>query len=300
VAKEFSPNTTSDVAGGLWGPFLASPPDKVLKWLAITRDINEQFMKTQEFPVSMCLVQNVSQRELEEEDTYYKSLCTNFRFMSGEELGANKFGTQYYAQVTPPIKYMPLLMSKLRALGANFITENVTSIPELIKSFSDISLLVNCTGVGAAQLAQDPAVQPRRGVIVCIPPDPRFLGRAWAEDSPENLAYVIGREDAIVLGGTANITSKKVTNLEEIEQIIEKTIKLVPALEEVNPRQNISTVKIGLRPARSSGIRLELDYGYSVPVIHNYGHGGSGWSLFWGCAQDVLALTNQTLNKAKL
>lgn len=30
--------------------------------------------------------------------------------------------------------------------------------------------------------------------------------------------------------------------------------------------------------------------GRSIKVIHNYGHGGSGVTLFWGCALDVLKM----------
>lgn len=43
-------------------------------------------------------------------------------------------------------------------------------------------------------------------------------------------------------------------------------------------------VSVCLRPFRSQGPRLEGERIGEKVVIHNYGHGGSGWSLAWGSA----------------
>ena len=32
-----------------------------------------------------------------------------------------------------------------------------------------------------------------------------------------------------------------------------------------------------------------------LKVVHNYGHGGSGVTLHWGCAGDVVALARKLL-----
>jgi D-amino-acid oxidase len=39
---------------------------------------------------------------------------------------------------------------------------------------------------------------------------------------------------------------------------------------------------VGLRPFRASGPRIESEQLGNKTLVHNYGHGGSGWSLSWG------------------
>lgn len=59
-------------------------------------------------------------------------------------------------------------------------------------------------------------------------------------------------------------------------------------------------LQVGLRPLRTSGVRLERDdltlATSGVPVVHNYGHGGSGITLHWGCAQEAVAMVSEELN----
>jgi D-amino-acid oxidase len=49
--------------------------------------------------------------------------------------------------------------------------------------------------------------------------------------------------------------------------------------------------RVGLRPFRRSGVRVErarLRDGRLL--IHDYGHGGSGFTISWGCAEAVAAI----------
>jgi len=58
----------------------------------------------------------------------------------------------------------------------------------------------------------------------------------------------------------------------------------------------IKTVFVGLRPGRTA-VRVEdelIREGVrQINVIHNYGHGGSGVTLSWGCAQEVVHLARK-------
>jgi D-amino-acid oxidase len=56
------------------------------------------------------------------------------------------------------------------------------------------------------------------------------------------------------------------------------------------PPVEIVSVACGLRPVRST-VRLEREeLGGGRVVIHNYGHGGAGVTLSWGCAAEVATL----------
>src|SRR5580700_9106571 len=55
--------------------------------------------------------------------------------------------------------------------------------------------------------------------------------------------------------------------------------KLMPVRAEVD---RIFRVTVCLRPFRAAGPRLDIERVGDKTVVHNYGHGGSGWSLSWG------------------
>jgi glycine/D-amino acid oxidase-like deaminating enzyme len=49
-------------------------------------------------------------------------------------------------------------------------------------------------------------------------------------------------------------------------------------------------VTVCLRPFRAAGPRIEVEQVRGRRVVHNYGHGGSGWSLSWGSADMAVGL----------
>jgi hypothetical protein len=64
-----------------------------------------------------------------------------------------------------------------------------------------------------------------------------------------------------------------------------KRQSIPPALQLVPVRAStdrITRITVCTRPFRAAGPRLDVERVGSKLIVHNYGHGGSGWSLSWG------------------
>src|SRR5258705_3415484 len=59
----------------------------------------------------------------------------------------------------------------------------------------------------------------------------------------------------------------------------------------------IVDVKACLRPFRAAGPNLNAEIVGDTLVVHNYGHGGSGWSLSWGSAEVAVGKVLSVLPK---
>src|SRR5437868_15358734 len=51
----------------------------------------------------------------------------------------------------------------------------------------------------------------------------------------------------------------------------------------------ITRITVCTRPFRPAGPRLDIEQIAGKTVVHNYGHGGSGWSLSWGSGEIAAA-----------
>lgn len=72
----------------------------------------------------------------------------------------------------------------------------------------------------------------------------------------------------------------------------------VPPLAMIDARvDRIVATNVCTRPFRAQGPRIEAEQLGPKTLIHNYGHGGSGWSLSWGSAALARDLALQTGNQ---
>jgi D-amino-acid oxidase len=188
--------------------------------------------------------------------------------------------------------YLKYLMGRFTNLGGE-IEPNCTV--ELTQLSGKRSLIINCTGVWSREFAADDEIKASRGQVIRIKRvgtiNRCLLHIAEEPEADKELTYIIPRDTDCILGGTArecNVNEKELKPVENITRdILERCRQLEPSLNNINA-DDILEEKVGLRPKRHM-VRLEYDMNQSR-LIHNYGHGGDGFTLTWGCAEEVVRL----------
>jgi D-amino-acid oxidase len=184
-------------------------------------------------------------------------------------------------------RYLVCLERRLTEAGGRIDSGWVGSLTDVA---GVAGLVVNCTGLAARQLVSDTSLTSMRGQLVVVEnPGVDWFFQDQAEEG--DLTYFLPHGKRVVLGGSAIAAAEHTTVDHTIAAaIVERCARVEPRLRDATVVQN----RVGLRPNRPS-VRLECEESLGFPVIHNYGHGGSGMTLSWGCAADVLRLARDLL-----
>ena len=282
ISDRFSPDTVSDIAAAIWYPFLTAPADRADGWSIATYAELERLSERE--PQSGVRMRDGREylRQAVDPPEWSEDIAA-FRILDDSEIPEGYvFGWQFRAPVIEMQLYMPWLRSRVEALGGSFVQSFVEDLNEVSGE-----VVVNCVGLGARELCGDEEVRPVRGQVIFIDQDP---GIGHFDQQPETLTYTIPRSDVTVLGGTAQVDDWGMDiRAEDDKLILSKVEALWPELD----RSRIIGGAVGLRPSRSE-VRLEVEYIGERKVVHNYGHGGAGVTLSWGCAEEVANLVSQS------
>jgi D-amino-acid oxidase len=176
--------------------------------------------------------------------------------------------------------YLGWLARRVQALGGRIEQRVVRDLGE-----ADADVVVNCSGLGARQLAGDETVQPVWGqhVLVDAPFADEFVFEGGA--SADGIGIVPHRR-GVLLGGVRRPGRNLLMPDERIAaETIARAAVAIPELASAP----VLGIEVGLRPGRPQ-VRLEAEQTGGTTVIHNYGHDGTGVFWSWGCAADVVAL----------
>jgi D-amino-acid oxidase len=271
--------TTSVAAGALWGPVYIGPRDRVIRWAQHTLEILTRLAGEPGTGIRMVTGQEVTRTE--PELPYWSHLVPGMRFSDPAELPPGFTGGWRY---TSPLATMPVYLGYLRErfqrAGGSIELAEATSLTE-----TGAPVVVNCTGIAARDLVPDPQVYPVRGQVV-IAANPGIEEFLISRDEPEpNSVYMFPHGDTILLGGTVEEGAEDLTPKPEIAE------RIVADASVIEPRLRGAAIlghRVGLRPCRPE-VRLEPEQVDGTLVWHNYGHGGAGISVSWGCAAEVAA-----------
>jgi D-amino-acid oxidase len=282
LTRERSPHTTSDVAGAVWYPFQVGPADKVVAWGRVTFEVLRELVSEAATGVSMVPGLELFPAAAEDRPTWAAGV-DHFRKARADELPPDYADGYVFAVPTVAMtQYLAWLTGRLLGLGGTIETRTVHDVDALL---AEVPVVVNCTGLGARELVGDRELFPIRGQVVRVAPG--FADTfVQAGSGPHALAYIIPRHDCTVLGGTKEDGVWDLTIDPDVTAgILARCQALVPALADAP----ILSEAVGLRPGRPE-VRLEAERRPGGLVVHNYGHGGSGVTLSWGCAAEAVRL----------
>jgi D-amino-acid oxidase len=287
AAKRLS-ETTSAVAGAVWFPYRVGPPDKVPAWALRTRNWLEQIARD----VPHAGVDVLTGYEIRGDDGTTRPWWAAAPTMEGDELATAgvdvayvpspvtdaPHGWRFVAPRAQPSLFLPWLESCLRSPIEERVVTDLSAEPG--------ELVVNCTGLGARELVGDDLVFPLLGQIAIAERGNADIATTITDDrDPDRIFYIIPRRDELVLGGCSlpfPPGAEPEIDPSITERVLAHARRLGIAVGAVR------TIRVGLRPYRAK-VRLERDEA-DPRIVHNYGHGGAGFTLCRGCAEDVATL----------
>jgi D-amino-acid oxidase len=276
VAAASGEAITSSVAGAVWFPYRAGPPDKVAAWAARTRAwLVDIAGRAPEAGVDVLTGYEITADASEERPWWAAHIDVD---RTPAPVTGSPLAWRFTAPRAEPALFLPYL---LRTRVERRVVVELAAEPG--------DAVINCTGLAARELTRDDTVYPLFGQVA-LAGHGGFDPTVTITDNrdPDAVFYAIPRRDELVLGGCTRPYPPGIPP--ELDRDLTARI-LANARALGLDVGAVHRERAGLRPFRQA-VRLERDL-LDPRVIHNYGHGGAGFTLCHGCADDVVALVEQ-------
>jgi D-amino-acid oxidase len=281
VADRSAEQSVSAVAAAMWFPYRSGRSAEVPTWLA--RSLLRFAELARDPATGVDLREGTVVERHPGADRSWTAAVPEHREATAAELPAGALaGVRATVPVITVPRYLSWLGVRCDQRGVRFLRRTVDSVDECA---ADADLVVVAAGLRSGELLGDDTMFPIRGQVVRVA-NPGITEWINDDDHPDGVTYVVSRRDDVVCGGVAQVGSWDTTVDPATEAaILRRTTALVPALA----GQPVLSRDVGLRPGRDT-VRLERVEGYAVPVVACYGHGGSGVTMSWGCAEAVVSI----------
>lgn len=273
--------TTSYLAAAVWFPTAAGPRERVDAWGTESFTHLAQLAESRTPGVRMC--ESLALYRHRPGPVGWGHSVRGLRPAQDSELPPGyAAGLRFAVPLVEMPIFLPWLHGRVVAAGAREVRREVRDLGEITDLAPDV--VINCAGLRAGELVGDTSVHPIRGQIVRVT-NPGLSMSVRDETHPLGRAYAHPRASDCILGGTLEPGQWDTTpNPELTQSILRRCRDIAPQLADCEVIETL----VGLRPGRPS-VRLEPDHTClsGTPVIHNYGHGGAGITIGYGCAREV-------------
>lgn len=298
LSRDAADDTTSAVAGGLCWPYRIQPYERAVEWsvrsfqvlaaLAGRPEETGARMVTGTMTATTGGGRGASGKAgdgAEDGLAAWYDAVPGLRRARAEELPeGHASGWRARTPLVDMPAHLRYLERRLTAAGGAVERREVTSLEE---AGAAADVVVNCSGLGARALVPDPEVHPVQGQLVIVENPGIEEWYVSADAGATDTTYLLPQPYGLVLGGTAqeNAWSRE-PDPAVAEAIVARCARRFPELA----RARVLAHKVGLRPARPA-VRLAAErLSGGVTCVHNYGHGGGGVTVAWGCADEVLRM----------
>ncbi|MCX5425117.1 FAD-dependent oxidoreductase [Streptomyces sp. NBC_00078] len=271
--------TTSAVAGALWWPYRIEPVRAARAWALRSLALYEELAARPETTGVRMAEGVLGETDLDDGVKWAVARLPGLRASTPEEYAGS--GLWARLPLIDMSTHLPWLRERLLTAGGVVEERAVSDFTEV-----EGPVVVNCTGLGARELVPDACVRPVRGQLVVVE-NPGI--RTWlvTTGADGEMAYFFPQPGRLLLGGTADEDAWSTTPDPAVaEAIVRRCAALRPEIAGARVLEH----RVGLRPARHA-VRLEREV---LPdgrvLVHNYGHGGAGVTVAWGCAEEAAGL----------
>jgi D-amino-acid oxidase len=270
--------TTSVAAGAIWGPVRCGPAEQCYEWARAGLEVLSELAGEPGAGVHPLSGREVSGHPAT--PPRWTALLPDLRVLGPGELPVQfAAGWEYTAPAVDMPAYLRYLLGRYQGLGGTVTAQAVTALDAVTAP-----VVVNCTGIGARALVPDAGLFPVRGQVVIVENPGITEFYLDHKTGGTDYTYLFPHGDVIVVGGTAHEGADDLAPRPEVrERMLRDAAAVFPAVGQAR----VITERVGLRPCRPA-VRLEAEPLPGGRVLwHNYGHGGAGVTLSWGCARDL-------------
>ena len=278
-AEQVGSGTTSAAAAAIWYPYDAGPSAPTIAWALETYRTLLDLACDPRNGVSIIELRTFSRTgEIEIPEW---ALPLGARRLRSQIPAAFVSGFALNVPLMDTTIYLDYLARRFReARGEIHPNRCFAKLDDVDPAFD---LVINCTGIGARTLVHDSDLEPHRGQVAIVPKINISCAIACDDSS---LIYAIPRTRDCVFGGTNELSDNRTIDPTATARIVAECSRVLDIKE-----PDVLAERVGLRPFRRSGVRVErAQLRDGRTLIHDYGHGGSGFTFSWGCAEAVAAI----------